>query len=344
MPQTVYTAYDTGGQTKMTDMDQIAEQRRREMADQAFRGALLNNQNNMTREGWGRADALNANNMNAQERIAQMNNQTQLQTQGAYSDRATNSLAQIREQMTPARMEQERQNALTAEGAALRRAKSAGEIGRLNFENNIFGQLTGGMGQGQPSAGMNAMDPKQLRMAMAWLNKDPSLLKDQFDVDFRDVVKSQVASGALDPVEALTALRSGDPSAIRRREVTAIAPEQQLQSLQSDVERFGQQDAATFGFDPTEEDVVRLVRQRDQAAQALRAQNPRLSPEQALEGANFYVEESLKKGGTDKRWGTEWIARLREALRGQAAAPARTGAMAGTGNFPMDQWSPGMGP
>lgn len=334
MPQTVYTAYDTGGQTKMTDMDQIAEQRRREMADQAFRGALLNNQNNMTREGWGRADALNANNMNAQERIAQMNNQTQLQTQGAYSDRATNSLAQIREQMTPARMEQERQNALTAEGADLRRAKSAGEIGRLNFENNIFGQLTGGMGQGQPSAGMNAMDPKQLRMAMAWLNKDPSLLKDQFDVDFRDVVKSQVASGALDPVEALTALRSGDPSAIRRREVTALAPEQLGEDLRSKSKGFLTRDTSSVGLDPGESQDEEIVALRDKYFRALKIEQPRLSDEQALEAANYLAERELTAEGVG--WGSRDASdRLLRRLRGQAP---RTGAMAGTS--PTDPYLP----
>ena len=68
--QQVYTAYDTSGQNKLTDTDQIMEQRRREMADQAFRSALQSNQNNMQREGWGREDARFNQNMSAQERIA----------------------------------------------------------------------------------------------------------------------------------------------------------------------------------------------------------------------------------------------------------------------------------
>lgn len=335
MPQTVYTAYDTGGQTKMTDMDQIAEQRRREMADQAFRGALLNNQNNMTREGWGRQDALTERNLGAQERIAQMGNQTQLAMGGTFQDRtaANQQLAQM--QMRPAQTMADLEASKWQEGSGLRGSQNA-----LTQEINTakLNAIRGGMG------GQNGGNS---RLAAALMGINPDQLEDPQDRMVRQTVMQalaqRLASGEINPQQFQAGVK-GDYSGIPQKQVTAIAPEQQLQSLQSDVERFGQQDAATFGFDPTEEDVVRLVRQRDQAAQALRAQNPRLSPEQAMEGANFYVEESLKKGGTDKRWGTEWIARLREALRGQAAAPARTGAMAGTGNFPMDQWSPGMGP
>ena len=136
---------------------------------------------------------------------------------------------------------------------------------------------------------------------------------------------SRLAAGEIDPAQ-FKAAAGGDLSAIPRRQVSAIAPEQQIASLQGDVERFGQKDAATFGFDPVEDDVSRIISQRDQVAQALKAQRPQLSPEQAMEGANFYIEESLKKNGTDQRWGTEWIAKLRQALRGGGAqlAPQRT--------------------
>lgn len=319
MPQTSYTAYDTTGQTKLTDMDQVAEQRRREMADQAFRGALLNSQNNMTREGWGRQDALTERSLGAQERIAQMNNQTQLATQGAYGDRAANSLALAREQMTPARMQAQLEANKWQEGAGLRGARNSWEQTQLDMRRSM---LRGGA-SGAPNQ----------RVMLALMGVDPNAADDPQDRMVRQAALSALAqrlsSGEIDPQQFQAAAR-GDYSGVPKKQVTAISPEMQLQSLQSDVQRFGERDAATFGFDPTDEDVSRIIAQRDQAAQALRAQNPRLSPEQAIEGANFYIEEKLRPNAD--RWGTEWIAKLRQALRsgGGSMMNAQIGGMGTT--------------
>lgn len=317
MPQTSYTAYDTTGQTKLTDMDQLNEQRRREMSDQAFRGALLNSQNNMQREGWGRQDAMAARNMGAQERIAQMGNQTQIAMGGTFQDRTAANQALASQQMRPAQTMADLEASKWNEGAGLRGSQNA-----LTQQVNQakLGALQGGLsGQGA--------NP---RLAAALMGINPEQLEDPQDRMMKAALAQQLASrlaaGEIDPAQ-FKAAAGGDLSAIPRRQVSAIAPEQQIASLQGDVERFGQKDAATFGFDPVEDDVNRIITQRDQVAQALKAQRPQLSPEQALEGANYYIEESLKKNGTDQRWGTEWIAKLRERLRGggqPAAAPQRT--------------------
>ncbi len=319
MPQTVYTAYDTTGQTKMTDMDQVAEQRRREMQDQAFRGALLNNQNNMQREGWNRQDALTQQGLTAQERIAQMNNQTQLATQGAYGDRAASAMALAREQMTPARMAAELEANKWQEGAGLR-----GSTNALTQEvNNAKLQaLRGGL---QGAGGNN-------RLAAALMGVNPDQLEDPQDRMVRNTVAQalaqRLAAGEIDAQQFQAGIK-GDYSSMPRKQVTAIPAEQQIASLQGDVQRFGERDAATIGFDPTDDDVSRIISQRDQVAQALRAQNPRLDPAQAIEGANFYIEEKLKPNAD--RWGTEWIAKLRQALRSGSGPSMMSGPVGGMG-------------
>ncbi len=327
MPQTVYTAFDTGGQTKLTDMDQVAERRRQEAQDQAFRGALLNNQNNMQREGWDRQNAMTQQGLTAQERIAAANNANQLAMGGSFQDRTAANAAQLSAQMRPAQTLADLEREKWGAGAALRDAESAGKVKRLSFENGIFDQISGG-----GAAGGQPIDPKQLRLAMAFMNKDPNLLQDPNDNYARELIKSQVAAGTVDPVDAMAALKSGNYGGMPRKQVSAIAPEQQVSALESRVSGFGEKDAATFGFDPTENDVQDIVRQRDQVAQALKSQRPQLSPEQAMEGANWIIEQRLLPN--QDRWGTEWIGRLRQALRSGAApaaqaAPARTGGLTG---------------
>lgn len=287
MPQTTYTAYDTSGQTKLTDMDMLAEQRRREMQDQAFRGALLNNQNNMQREGWGRQDALTERNLGAQERIAQMGNQTQLAMGGTFQDRTAANQALAAQQMRPAQTLADLELNKWSEGAALRKAKAEGEIGRLNFENNIFGQISGGGPGGQP------MDPKQLRIAMAFMNKDASLLKDPFDQDFRDVVKAQLNSGAMSPEEAMAALKSGEPALLRSKQVSPFKSADVGGELAAAATGFGEADDATIGWDPTSENEARILSLIGRHAQALRAENPRISDAQAMDAAIAIVERSL---------------------------------------------------
>ncbi len=307
MPQTSYTAYDTNGQTKLTDMDMLNEQRRREMSDQAFRGALLNNQNGMQREGWGRQDALQNNALGAQERISQGNNATQLAMGGSFQDRTAANQALASQQSRPAQTLADLETSKWNSGAG---ARSSADALAAELNNAKLGAIRGGLGGGQGNP----------RLMAALMGINPDQMEDPTDRILKAELAKRFAAGELDPQQYKSAV-GGDLTALPRKEVTAISPEQQIASLQGDVERFGQQDAATFGFDPTEEDVQRLIKQRDQAAQALRAQNPRLSPEKAMEGANYYIEESLKKGGTDKRWGTEWIKRLREAMSGRAPAP-----------------------
>lgn len=310
MPQTFYTAYDTSGQTKLTDMDMLNEQRRREMSDQAFRGALLNNQNSMQREGWGRQNALQGNALSAQDRIAQGNNATQLAIGGSFQDRTAANQALASQQMRPAQTLADLEISKWQAGAG---ARSSQDALAAELNNAKLGAIRGGLG------GQGGQGNQRLMAALMGINQDQ--LEDPTDRILKNELAKRFASGDLDPQQYKAAV-TGDLSVVPRKEATAISPEQQIASLQSDVERFGQQDSATFGFDPTEEDVQRLIKQRDQAAQALRAQNPRLSPEKALEGANYYIEESLKKGGTDKRWGTEWIKRLREAMAGGGAMPS----------------------
>lgn len=305
MPQTVYSAFDTGGQTKLTDMDQIAERRRQEAQDQAFRGALLNNQNNMQREGWNRQDALTNQSLTAQERIAAANNANQLAMGGSFQDRtsANQQLAQM--QMRPAQTMADLETSKWGEGAGLRGSQNA-----LTQEINTakLNAIRGGMG-GQGGGNQ--------RLAAALMGINPDQLEDPQDRMLKSALAQQLAtrlaSGEIDPAQFKAAV-GGDLSAIPRKQVSAIAPEQQVSALEQRVAGFGEKDAATFGFDPTDNDVMDIVRQRDQVAQALKSQRPQLSPEQAMEGANWIIEQKLLPN--QDRMGTEWIAKLRQALRG----------------------------
>lgn len=316
MPQTTYTPFDTTGQTKLTDMDMLAEQRRRELQDQAFRGALLNNQNNMQREGWGRQDALARQQLGAQERIAQMGNQTQLAMGGTFQDRtaANQQLAQM--QMRPAQTLADLQAAQWQEGAGLRGSQNA-----LTQEINTakLNAIRGGMGGGGNQ-----------RLAAALMGVNPDQLEDPNDRMVRSTIMQalaqRLAAGEIDPAQ-FKAGAAGDFSSMPRKQISAISPEQQIAALEGRVSEFGERDAATIGFDPTDTDVQDIIRQRDQVAQALKSQRPQLSPEQAMEGATWIIEQRLLPN--QNRWGTEWIAKLRQALRG-GSVPARTGAMAGS--------------
>lgn len=310
MPQTSYTAYDTAGQTKLTDLDQLNEQRRREMQDQAFRGALLNNQNNMQREGWGRQDALHNSSLSAQERIAAGNNANQLAMGGSFQDRTAANQQMAQMQMRPAQTMADLETSKWGEGAPLRNSQNA-----LTTEINgaKLNAIRGGMG-GQ---GGNQ------RLSAALMGINPDMLQDPSDKLLQQALAQRFAAGELDPAQ-FKAAAGGDLSAVPRKQVSAVGADQQVAALESDAQRFGERDAATFGFDPTDEDVGSLVRQRDQVAQALKAKQPQLSIEQAMEGANFYIEQKLKNN--DTRWGTEWIPKLRAALRsGSTTAPADEG-------------------
>lgn len=330
MPQTTFTAYDTTGQTKLTDMDMLAEQRRRELADQAFRGALLNNQNNMQREGWARQDALTGQQLTAQERMNAANNANQLALDGSFQDRTAATRDNLMLQMRPAQTLADLQAQQWQEGAGLRGSRNA-------LEAEINGAKLNAIRGGLQGAGGNN------RLAAALMGVNPDQLEDPQDRMLRSALgqalAQRLAAGEITPAQFKSAA-GGDLSALPQRQVSAISPEQQVSALESRVADFGERDAATFGFDPTDTDVADIVRQRDQVAQALKSQRPQLSPDQALEGANWIIEQKLLPN--QNRWGTEWIAKLRQALRGggamPAAMPARSGAVMG-GASPVDNTS-----
>ena len=371
MPQTSYTAYDTTGQTKMTDMDQVAEQRRREMQDQAFRGALLNNQNNMQREGWGRQDAMQQAGLTAQERISAANNANQLAMGGSFQDRTAANAAQLSAQMRPAQTMADLEREKWGEGAGLRGAKNSWEQALLDKRLAMLNGMSGG---GEQSAndlikgGFSIKDPEGYgvskfdsgprqgggpnnRVMLALMGIDPSVAEDPQDRMVRQTVAqamaAKLASGEIDPQQFQAAIK-GDYSGIPVKQASSVTADQQLQALDSSIDTFGSKDAATFGNDPGEEDVARIIAERDRAAQAIRAQNPRISPEQAVQDANFRIEQRLKPYAD--RWGTEWVARLREVMSGHSKAglsqqdlaaqnlsgalgrTTEQGAMVGTGN------------
>jgi hypothetical protein len=307
MPQTTYTAYDTTGQTKMTDMDQVAEQRRREMQDQAFRGALLNNQNNMQREGWGRQDALTQAGLTAQERIAAANNANQLAMGGSFQDRTAANQAQLAAQMRPAQTMADLEANKWKEGSGLRESGNAltQEINTAKL-NAIRGGMSG-------AGGGNS------RLAAALMGINPDQLEDPQDRMVRAAVlqglSQRLASGEIDP-QQFQAAAKGDYSSLPVKQASSITTDQTLQALDSSVDRFGSKDAATIGLDPGDKDIADLIAERDQAAKAIRMQNPRITPEQATQDANFRIEQRLKPYAD--RWGTGWIAKLREVMRGGA--------------------------
>jgi hypothetical protein len=183
-----------------------------------------------------------------------------------------------------------------------------------------------------------ARDARSMKFQLLGLNA-PTDPQEQAQEMVRKIIASRMVNADDSDLGALAgAYQSGDLSQVPKRPVQAIDPAMLQEAVGQAARRFGEKDAASIGFDPTETDVADVVRQRDQLAQALKIQRRGISDEQAKEAANFQIEQQLLPNAD--RWGTEWIQRLREALRSggmmpsaQPAAPARAAAPLGGDSF-----------
>ena len=202
----------------------------------------------------------------------------------------------------------------------------ADSAGTRDFQNALaqfrMKELQGVMG-GQPGAsGMADRDARALRFGLLGIQA-PTDPNEQAQEMARKIIAARMANADPSDLGALgQAYGAGDLSKIPTQPKQAIDPSMLQEAVTNAARKFGEKDAATFGFDPTETDVQDILNQRDRLAQAVQIQR-RLQPEQAKEYANFVIEQQFS-GGLSDRWGTEWIQRLREALRsgsGPAVAP-----------------------
>jgi hypothetical protein len=92
--------------------------------------------------------------------------------------------------------------------------------------------------------------------------------------------------------------------------------------LGADTAQFANQDNKLIGFDPDESQVQAIVKKRDALAQAYQAKIRGLTPQQAIEKANFVIGEQLRP--FTNNWGMDMVKRLQAALGGQSETPAPT--------------------
>ena len=171
-----------------------------------------------------------------------------------------------------------------------------------------------------------ARDARSMKFQLLGLNA-PTDPQEQAQEMVRKIIASRMANADESDLGALAgAYQSGDLSQIPKTPKQAIDPAMLQEAVGAAAQRFGEKDAASIGFDPTETDVADVIRQRDQLAQSLKIQRRGISDEQAKEAANFVIEQKLLPNAD--RWGTGWIQRLREALRGQSQAAPQMGAEA----------------
>lgn len=108
-------------------------------------------------------------------------------------------------------------------------------------------------------------------------------------------------------------IAAGFGQAFKPKPVTAGDPAEIFARGKAKARAFGEQDASTFGWDPTQQDVQGLVAQRDQMAQAILAQKPGVTPEAAKAEATAMLEAELDPNANDINAG--WIPEARTALR-----------------------------
>lgn len=190
---------------------------------------------------------------------------------------------------------------------------------KMNELQGVLHPPMGGGGMGDQTA---QRDARAMKFGLLGIQA-PTDPNEQMDNFVRQMVLAKAGSAdTADLPGLISAAKTGDLSKIPQAPTEAIPLEQVQGSLQSMAGQFGQKDNSMVGWNPTEQDVQAIVQRRDQTAQALRARNRRLTPEQATEQANFMVEEQLRPNAGGMFTG--WIKRLQEALHGGGAATGPT--------------------
>ena len=274
------------------------------------------------------------NGYNTQEKIAGMNiNDHSLQRNADYGMqglRGNQALELGKQQQAPQMgaldLQKQMYGDTRSDGQPARNFANAVAQAKMNELQGVLHPPAGGGGMGDQTA---ARDARAMKFGLLGIQapQDPN---EQMDNFVRQLVLSKAANADTGDLAGLVnAAKTGDLSKIPQAPQEAIPLEQVQGSLQSMAGQFGQKDNSVIGWNPTEQDVQAIVQRRDQTAQALRARNRRLTPEQATEQANFMVEEQLRPNAGGMFTG--WIKRLQEALHGGAAPAAAPG-------IDMGQW------
>lgn len=187
------------------------------------------------------------------------------------------------------------------------------------FRMNELQNVMGGAQQPGMVDPMAQRDSRALRFGLLGIQA-PTDPQEQAAAFARQIIAQRMANADPADLGALgEAYKTGNLAGIPSTPKQAIDPAMLQEAVTNAARRFGEKDAATFGSDPTENDVADILRQRDRLAESVRIQK-RVSPEEAQKYANFVIEQQFA-GGLEDRWGTGWIQRLKEALRGGPASP-----------------------
>lgn len=286
---------------QMTDVERANFSSQEKAADWILRKRLQD-------EAMARGEAQQDEALTAQERMNERTLASNERTGGTFAEREAGATARQERAMSP----QLEALKFQREQAGLERQDA--QPGK-DYDNEIVRQrmdfLKGGGG---------FSDPKIAERARYRVIAGGDLPSDPVDEVLRQLIPALAAQGAqsgdLSQIPALlNALKTGDaanlpasfgptPQAIGLEDVKSMAKDRAL--------KFGERDAATFGFNPEQSDVDDLVQQRDDLAKAIKASQPRISDQDARSAANKYLDEELNKNAN--RWGTGWIKTARQAL------------------------------
>lgn len=261
-------------------------------------------------EALAHEDAIRNQGLTAQERMQQQSIAAQKEIGGTFADRSALEDKRLDRQLSP------QMEALRQAGQHYTDERSDTQ-GTRDFNNEIL-KLRSGLLSGQ--GGVQFSDPKIAERARYATLTGQALPESPEDKLIQQVIASlagQAAGGGdMDALKGLFgAAKSGDITKIPTNigpAPQALDTDQIQASTLGRAKSFAERDAATIGFDPTMDDVKSLVKQRDDLANSLKAKQPRISQQQAIDAANRLIDDELEKQAG--HMGTGWIRTARQAL------------------------------
>jgi hypothetical protein len=311
MPEQFYTPFNgAGGQTRVTDMDRISLQQQNMQT--ARDAAMMEIKARMQMQQAELGDRAQGRSMEYGDRGAARS------FQGGMADK---SMALQRDMDTSATDRAfgmaDRQMAPALMGAQLDRAKFDEGAGVRGAEQGLLMQALQQAGGGISGGGGSSMNPLDVIAAM----KGGDVSGNQIKRDMASLQMEELKRGMTKTRQQ--ELLAADPAAARQAATESgvplsIAPIEEYMSqnpgltsgLSNKASSFAAQDADTFGWDPTEQDVTDVIGERDRVVQLLTQKG--YAPEAALREANRLITSSKDFSQNQNDVNAGWTQNLRQ--------------------------------